>query len=236
MKKISFLALALLLLGSCATEEPQKEKEMVDVTLSYMFAESGDMARSTSSDAYSTFYNNQIKTKKLTPQHYNLTFTDTNGATIKMESYWNKNSKFSILEGEYTVTGISAPTTETIDTLYMSFNEKITISKENPNITLTALNDCYLLLFNAENIKEIRLTKTNPWGTKEYQVKKMDNLFFVFNQYFNANYYKNTVELYNTDGSESIIEVAPIPFVKGKYYYFNEITNSFDVPAMEEGN
>ena len=27
-----------------------------------------------------------------------------------------------------------------------------------------------------------------------------------------------------------------IPFEKGKYYYFNDIDNSFNIPPMEEGN
>ena len=35
---------------------------------------------------------------------------------------------------------------------------------------------------------------------------------------------------------EYLIELDDIPFEKGKYYYFNDIDNSFNIPPMEEGN
>lgn len=33
-----------------------------------------------------------------------------------------------------------------------------------------------------------------------------------------------------------LLELDDIPFEKGKYYYFNDIDNSFNIPPMEEGN
>ena len=38
------------------------------------------------------------------------------------------------------------------------------------------------------------------------------------------------------NNTNSIIELDDIPFEKGKYYYFNDIDNSFNIPPMEEGN
>ena len=39
----------------------------------------------------------------------------------------------------------------------------------------------------------------------------------------------------NNGGGETIY-LNELPFEIGKYYYFNEVTNSFNIPAMEEGN
>ena len=46
----------------------------------------------------------------------------------------------------------------------------------------------------------------------------------------------NTLNLKYKNGDESSITLDAMPFEKGKYYIFNELSNSFDVPAMEEGN
>ena len=38
----------------------------------------------------------------------------------------------------------------------------------------------------------------------------------------------------NGDNLEVVFGTLPIEI--GKYYYFNDITNSFDIPKMESGN
>ena len=38
------------------------------------------------------------------------------------------------------------------------------------------------------------------------------------------------------DGMKSTIYLQDIPFTIGKYYYFNNMTNSFDLPPMDSGN
>lgn len=239
MKKLLSIATALLTLSACSSsEEPQQPKEMVEFSLNYDFADKGDMARSAGSDAYTTFYNNQIKTKKLTPQHFNLVFTDANGATYTLKSRWDLNTKFNLLEGEYTVTGTSNPVTnETIDTLSIKFDEKITISKENPNISLTAINNCYLLLFGADDITSIRHNKFQNGYYSDFvinrELNKADNLYYSFNRTRELD--KNLITISYSNGSTNEIDILKIPFEHGKYYYFNTFTNSFSVPAMEEG-
>lgn len=238
MKKLLSIATALLTLSACSSsEEPQQPKEMVEFSLNYDFADKGDMARSAGSDAYTTFYNNQIKTKKLTPQHFNLVFTDANGATYTLKSRWDLNTKFNLLEGEYTVTGTSNPVTQkTVDTLAIKFDEKITISKENPNISLTAINNCYLLLFGADDITSIEQKAKYPYDsyyTVNSELNKADNLYYSFNRWNSWKEHKITISYSN--GSTNEIDILKIPFELGKYYYFNTFTNSFSVPAMEEG-
>lgn len=238
MKKLLSIATALLTLSACSSsEEPQQPKEMVEFSLNYDFADKGDMARSAGSDAYATFYNNQIKTKKLTPQHFNLVFTDANGATYTLNSRWDLNTKFNLLEGEYTVTGTSNPVYQkTIDTLSIKFDEKITISKENPNISLTAINNCYLLLFGADDITSVKQKakfKDKPY-TVDSELNKTDNLYYSFNRK-NSSWYEYGITISYSNGSTNVINLLKIPFEHGKYYYFNTFTNSFSVPAMEEG-
>ena len=242
MKKLLFFAIATLFLASCAQEEPQQPKEMVDVTFNYMFAESGDMARSTADDAYTTFYNEQIKTKKLTPQHYTLYFKTASGNSVyTLKSRWDRNTKFNLLEGEYTVTGTSAPITNTIDTLYLKFEEKVTISKDNPIISLTAINDCFLLLFEAEDINSIEFKKafetTASYTVNTFNPTKLNDLYFAFNhKMVSYNSATNTIDIKYNDNSSNSINLNFISFSKGKYYFFNRYSNSFDVPAMEAGN
>lgn len=243
MKKISFLALALLLLGSCATEEPKKEKEMVDVTLSYLFAESGDMSRS--SDLYNTFYNNQIKSKKITPDNFTLTFTEnTSGAVYTHYGKWSNNTKFAFLEGTYKVKGTSKPVNLAIDTLYLTFEEEITINKESTAVSLHAKNNCYLLAFEEENIEKINYKRKagstySGISTVSYTLPCTDNIYYmVVNNLstVSSEGNNNTLNLKYKNGDESSITLDAMPFEKGKYYIFNGLSNSFDVPAMEEGN
>jgi hypothetical protein len=46
----------------------------------------------------------------------------------------------------------------------------------------------------------------------------------------------NFIWLIRNDNSQIKIELEKQPFEKGKYYYFNDMTNSFDIPKMESGN
>ena len=45
----------------------------------------------------------------------------------------------------------------------------------------------------------------------------------------------NDIVIKRNDSSSSI-NLDNVPFEKGKYYYFNDILNSFDIPPMESGN
>ena len=44
------------------------------------------------------------------------------------------------------------------------------------------------------------------------------------------------IEITKNDGKESTVSLDNIPFEKGKYYYFDDMTYSFSIPEMEEGN
>lgn len=62
----------------------------------------------------------------------------------------------------------------------------------------------------------------------------IDNIFYAF---FNEDFLGHSSKIYVfRNNTNSIIELDDIPFEKGKYYYFNDIDNSFNIPPMEEGN
>lgn len=54
--------------------------------------------------------------------------------------------------------------------------------------------------------------------------------------YWNGNTSPNRISVKRKDGKYSHIVLDKVPFEKGKYYYFNDIDNSFNIPPMEEGN
>lgn len=204
--------------SSCSEDEIYVPQE-VAFTLDYTFAESGSMTRATGEEVYSSFYDKYIKTKQLTPTTYSLTFT-------------NKE------------TGSSAPRIKTgspSDTVYISFSETIHMTKDMTNLTLTAIYDSYLLLFDAQNISKCRFIHDTSNNSQTYINKDLNNTGEVFNLFikdfnYTTSTYRPFVELTRPDGMISKIYLNKFPFEKGKYYYFNDMTNSFDIPKMESGN
>ena len=155
MKKYFSMMLVLasfLGLASCANDEIYTPQE-VGLTLDYTFAESGSMTRAAGEEVYGSFYEKYIKTKKLTPTTYSLIFT--NGV-------WGNKDAIRLMEGEYTVAGTSAPqpiedemlSHHISDTVFISFDETVHISKDMTSITLTAKYDSYLLMFDKDNCNE----------------------------------------------------------------------------------
>ncbi len=252
MKKLLFMtvlaSLCLISLSSCSSEdEIEQPKEMVTCNLSFHFVESGSMSR-TASDVYSTFYENYIKNKVLTPRTYNLTFTnkETN-ATATMIGCWDEPHGIRLLEGEYNVTGTSYPkvisSTDgevTCDTVYLKFEETINITKDTKNISLNAGYDSYLLMFDKKEISIISYNytyKTNSSYTKTTYLKERGDIYpcFIPKERLDAEIFIRKGENKNINYDINV-SLTNMPFEKGKYYYFNDVTNSFDIPPMEAGN
>ena len=49
-------------------------------------------------------------------------------------------------------------------------------------------------------------------------------------------YENHSLNINRKDGNEIVIYFNGLRFSIGKYYYFNDLTNSFDIPPMESGN
>ena len=163
MKKIFGLMLlcAASVFYSCEKEYVPQE---VELSLDYTFIESGSMSRASGEEVYTNFYNKYIKTKELTPKTYELTFSNKDGVVLEIADLWSHKHGVRLPEGEYTVRGISHPIEKVLDrqyfpsdSLYIRFNEKVNITKDMTVLTLTALYDSYLLLFDTSNINNIKL-------------------------------------------------------------------------------
>lgn len=239
MKKFLLVVSAVIALTGCGSDESdlaQAPKE-VNVSLSYSLVESGSMTRN-SEDVYSDFYEKYIKTKQLTPKTFDLTFTNKEtGATAVVKGDWDKNHSFKLLTGVYEVTGTSRPqTSNCIDSLYLCFNESVEITGSTANINLTAIYDSYMLMFDKSDKQRVVYQLSSGYGADSptsIPLKAMDNIYFAFINKLLAN--ENSIVITRKDFS-STIDMDKIPFEKGKYYYFNDISNSFDIPPMEAGN
>lgn len=239
MKKILFTIVVTLVFIGCSKESTieQLSKE-VEVSLDFSFTESGSMTRA-GSTVYADFYNKYIKTKQLTPKTFNLTFKNKEtGATATIRGSWNKKHSFKLLTGDYEVIGTSYPygihSAACIDSLYLKFNEKITIMNDTESVNLTAIYDSFMTIFDKNDKSKIELVKSPGSSNPNIAFKDIDNIFYAF---FNEDFLGHTSKIYVfRNNTNSIIELDDIPFEKGKYYYFNDIDNSFNIPPMEEGN
>lgn len=239
MKKYYLTIVIAFALFSCNEESVITEQfpKEVEVSLDYSFTESGSMTRAGSS-VYTDFYNKYIKTKQLTPKNFILTFKNKEtGNTSTIAGNWEKKNLFKLLTGEYEVTGTSYPSNYSsyicIDSLFMKFNENVNITNETESVHLNAIHDSYMLMFDKSDKKEVSYEyyiSNSP--SKEMKMKNIDGIYYSF---FNklageTNYIRITRSLVSS------ISLDKIPFEKGKYYYFNDIGNSFNIPPMEEGN
>lgn len=237
---------------SCSNEDDIYTPQEVDLTLDYSFIESGSMfkkngTRATGAEVYDEFYEKYIKTRQLTPTTYTLTFTNkTTGAkTIINNGVWKNKDAIRLMEGEYDVTGTSAPIpieSEALsyyisDTVYISFDETVYITKDMTNINLTAKYESYLLMFDTENSNEAYYScYFNGRNNRKdlFQADKNHTIFIKNFPMTGGN--DNFIWLIRNDNSKIKIELEKQPFEIGKYYYFNDMTNSFDIPKMESGN
>ena len=236
------VASMVFVFSSCSEEEIYVPQE-VAFTLDYTFAESGSMTRATGEEVYSSFYDKYIKTKQLTPTTYSLTFTNKEtGATATINGRWDKKDAIRLPEGTYNVNGVSIPKEldfkEWSDSVYLTFDEVISLKKDDTHLSLTAKYDSYLLMFDAENTSNVACKNTGAISSTKKGVPYDDKLYWIFLQKACRDNKSHSYYLVITrnDGQKSNIDLVDIPFEKGKYYYFNDMTNSFDIPKMESGN
>ena len=238
MMSMILFAVSFLSFLSCSNDDETYVPQNVEFTLDYTFVESNNMSRSTGADIFDEFYEKYIKTKTLTPKSYSLKFTNIETkAYAEFNGYWNHKDGIRLIEGEYEVTGSSSPVqkmTNASDSVYISFTDTVTITKDMKTLTLKADYNAYLLMFDAENINEISYNLGDNNNTS-YSLKKInENIFYLFMNYIYGQY--TSIGIAHKDGKFSYIYLKGMPFEKGKYYYFNDMTNSFDLPKMESGN
>lgn len=241
MKNILVLGLLAFALCSCSKEKVDATPREVNLRLNYTFEGSGSMTRSGES-IYSAFHDKYIKTHTLTPKTYKLVFENTEtGATSHQQGIWGKKEGIKLLTGKYKVTGESTPYMEDgsicIDSLTIRFEENITITEDMTKLTLQAKHDSYMMFFDKANKKHIDYKYTNDgWNGEILNLKTIDDIYYCFISN-TSNYSQHIMYIYDTNNTLKVsFNFQSSPFEKGKYYYFNDTTNSFDIPPMESGN
>ena len=241
MRKLLLLCATVAVLFSCSKSDipaPVEEREQVSVSFDYTFTKGQTMVKSAGDD-YNSFYNAKIATKQITPENYNITLTDKSTGTVyEHEGKWGGNDRVQILSGTYKVTGYSRPVTKTIDTLAMVFNEEITVSAQGSSITLNAENDSYFLIFGKEYLSSVKYKSWDGSVAKgiDVQLKDFDNKFFyMFIREFPYPS-QNILTLIDINSKTSTIDIQKNSFKKGYYYYFNALSNTFNIPQMTAGN
>ena len=249
------LGLLAFLFCGCSKEKVITVPKEVNLRLDYTFKESGSMTRA-GADVYGAFYEKYIKTKKLTPKTYSLTFTPKESAAtiLELNGQWGDNNSIRLPEGDYTVKGYSRPILEQgedsfgqlppSDSVFLSFAEDVRIVFDMNELTLTAGYDSFLLLFDAANTSKIQRGSNGNFSDSSPLLSNDENNYWLFvrdkeySTWTSYGYSTSYISLHLTRSNGNLIDLSiqNIPMEKGRYYYFNDMTNSFDIPPMESGN
>lgn len=246
LSRTAMLLMTILsvVLSACFNDDSREEStsEMTDEAKVYFVytldtSTGVNMTRtaSTNEEVFNEFYA-KIKTGVLVAEDYELTLTEVNtGAKYSFKGKWNSHDLVTLRTGTYNVVGTSTAEGENIqERCSFTFDEQIEISITSKVVCLHANYDCSLLIFNTSDIQSLQ----------NYNGKGLATLF-TFNTYkyafVNGLLYdetkRNDAYLLGkyTDNAEFKIYTGNLNFEKGKYYVYNSVSNSFDVPPMEEG-
>lgn len=247
---ITPLIICAILTGCSGTnDEPAAaaDKE-VSVSLNYILFESGTMSKA-ADEAYDKFYTQYIKTKQLAPKTYNLTFSQNGTTLLTAKGLWEASDALRLIPGEYHIDGHSKASNANdcySDSLDLAFSEDYRISASSTQILLKAEYNCFLLMFDAGNIEAVQTKWVNansmvdtPANISAPKVGEFYYLFVTNTRKENSVYHQYTatlsLEIKRKDGSTLTLDLSSFPFEKGRYYYFNDIANSFDIQKMSAG-
>ena len=232
MNKLSLVLVAIFVLSGCSKIQP-----VVEVSFNYVLPESGSMTKATAAEVYDTFYENYIKTGDLLPNPYTLTITTKDGVEVAhISGEWKKNKPVMLSTGKYHVTGSSKGNVTYNDYYHRAplvFDEDIEINENTSSITLHAIYDCFLLLFDAEGKTYFKWSAdgTTADGISG-DVNKAGDWYYIFAQGFKAS---GGVQ-WNYGSQVNSISMANFNFQKGYYYYYNDLSGSFEIPKMQAGS
>lgn len=215
---------------SCEKSSENVKPEIVDVCFDVQFVQSGSMTRS-ASEEYFAFYSNHIKNKELVPQNYTLTITNNkNESVATIDGMWNITS-LQLPVGTYKVTGKSYGDYRIAS---LKFDEEINITSSGI-FTLTAQYDCFLLMFPTDTgASNYQYVSGSSLSNKGYEMPTIDNLSYMFVRDITSFLYisYNTAEGRNTFNLNNV----GFTFENGYYYYYDMVSNSYNIPPMDSGN
>lgn len=209
------------------------EPTSVSMYLDFSFVEGGSMSRS-NADVYSQFYNEKIKTKELIPDDYSISFTNTTtGTRYDFTGKWSNKDKITLLEGTYKVNGASRTSEVCSDKASVIFTKDVEVKSGMTSLVVTAGYECCLLMFNKSNITKLECKYSS--NTKSLPTYK--DYYYCFG--VNLNSSSSNSVYFNGErdnGATFSLRIGENTFETGKYYFFNDVTSSFEIPEMEAGN
>lgn len=114
----------------------------------------------------------------------------------------------------------------------MTFNTEVVIDQNTSSITIKALYNCSLLIFDASLKRNILYV----WSSNKSQdLKKLDTYYYCFTKdlsQLKSNYFL----IISTNGKSSTILTSKLKLDIGKYYFFNDVSGGFDLDPMTPGN
>lgn len=233
MKKLWFLSCIMFLLLGCN----EIDTKQVAVTFNYALPESGSMTKATAAEVYDTFYKKYIKTGELLPDPYSLSFTTLDGVEVaRISGEWSKDKPVMLSTGKYQVKGSSIGGMNYSDYYNkapLSFDEVIEITEKTSSITLHAIYNCFLLLFDAEGKTYFKWSADGTANSDvSGDVRIAGDWYYIFVQEF-----KDAGNIkWNYGSKENRIWMAQFNFQKGYYYYYNDLSGSFEIPKMQPGS
>jgi hypothetical protein len=245
MKTKLFLLIALSTLA--CTKIPDEKDTVtnnVSISLDYKLITRSDYmitkGLSSISDEYQTFYSKYIASRVLTPARYALNFEGINNHFKgQFVGKWKNKDLITLPSDTYIVSGKSWPKVfrASGDTCYLAIQDIIVVDANTTNLTLKAVYDCYLILFDNSNISIYSITES-PYindigiaGEHNPRMLKTENFYHIFCVANNI-----TVNLETSDHETSRYDFANYQFTKGKYYYFEYVNGSYTLPPMINGN
>lgn len=239
MKKFIIIFAAIAVLAGCEKPAQEPTPQDVNITISYTLDTSvgSDMTKATDAEVFDMFYQ-KMKTGELVAPSYKLIFTETTtGAKYEFSGKWVDKDMVTIRTGKYKIEGTSTASGNYIQELAsIKFDEEIEISTTSSIVTLKAIYDCFLLAFAKSDITSLVCVP--------YQSNYVpdNHAFYEFEDYYYA--FVND-KLYSTQSEGHIlgrrtqdtfkIMTGYAAFEKGKYYIYNDVSGSFELPKMEAG-
>lgn len=239
MKRYALLIAAIAVFVGCEKPTPEPVAKDVNVTLSYTLDTSvgSDMTRATDAEVFDMFYQ-KMKSGEMVEPTYSLTFTEVNtGFKYEFSGNWADKDMITIRTGKYKVSGKSNARGVYIQSAAsLTFNQEIEINTSATSITLNAIYNCYLLAFAKSDITSLVCV---PYASSYAPDNKN---FFEFENYYYA--FVND-QIYSSQSEGHIlgrrvqetfkIMTGYAAFEKGKYYIYNDVSGSFELPKMEAG-
>ena len=243
---LSIMALSIMFVG-CQSES-EIENEIVQMSrffISYSLDESvgKSMTRSAASDGWAKFYA-KIKSGELVAESYEIIFSNSEtNQSYTFNGKWANKEMFILPIGKYKVSGTSNDEGERIQQkCSLIFDTTAEIDENTSEIKLNAGYNCFLLAFGNENIKDISnhfFDQSKNDGNGSENLYSSDDFIYCFvNNQLSGKYYTSDYNYllgtFKSGGTFKIVTYEA-KFQKGKYYIYNNVPSSFDIPEMESG-